>query len=236
MSAWLAIAAQAVFVAGWIVAGALEPRYSHLRMYVSELGRRGAAHPWIFNLSVVAWGLGFIALGSALVPALEGRPWHRVAPSLFVLAGLLAIAVGPLQLDCASTVNKLCYAREKAGSLSWHEYGHAYVSFALETVLLLTPFALARSLWPGRLARLTLLGGATVAVILFALLSVGLAAGAHTHHGALTGLWQRIALLVVHVWVASCATALIIEASPGWPPAGNSAHAIPPEGVLAPRA
>jgi hypothetical protein len=234
--AWLAIAAQALFVAGWIVAGALEPGYSALRMYVSELGRHGAAHPWIFDVAVAAWGLGFIALGIALLPALERRPWRRVAPSLFVLAGVLAIALGPLRLDCASTVNHLCYAREKAGSLSWREYGHIDVSFALEAVLLLTPFALARSLWPGRLARLTLLGGALVALVLFVLFSVGLSAGAHTHRGDLTGLWQRIALLVVHVWVALCAVALIVEASPGWPPLGASSRAAALDGVLEPRA
>ncbi len=223
--AWLAIAAQAVFVAAWIVAGALEPRYSQLRMYVSELGRRGAAHPWIFDVAVAVWGVGFLAIGIAMLPALDGRPWRRVAPGLFVFAGVLAIALGPLRLDCASTINHVCFAREKAGSLSWREYGHAWVSFVLEGVLLLTPFALARSLWPGRLARLTLLGGATIAVILLVLFSVGLSAGAHTHHGAFTGLWQRTALLVVHIWVTLCAAALIIEASPGWPPAGASDHA-----------
>jgi hypothetical protein len=43
--ACLAIAAQVVFVVGWIIAGALEPGYSPVRSYVSELGRRGAAHP-----------------------------------------------------------------------------------------------------------------------------------------------------------------------------------------------
>lgn len=31
--AWLAIAAQVVFVAGWIIAGGLEPHYSPLRSY-----------------------------------------------------------------------------------------------------------------------------------------------------------------------------------------------------------
>jgi len=210
--AWAAIAAQALFVVGWIVAGALEPGYSQLRQYASELGRHGAAHAWIFDVAVVAWGLGFVALGTALLPALAGRPWRTVAPALFMLAGVLAVALAPLRLDCASTVSHLCDLQEKAGTLSWHEYGHAWVSFALEGALLLTPFALARTLWPGRLARLILFGGAAVAVVLLVLASVGLSAGAHTHHGALTGLWQRAALLVVHVWVVLCAGALLTYA------------------------
>lgn len=211
--AWFAIAAQALFVAGWIIAGALEPGYSPVRMYVSELGRRGAAHPWIFDLSTVVWGLGFIALGIAMLPALEERPWRRVAPGLFVLAGILAIALAPLRLDCAASVNHLCSVQQKAGLLSWREYGHVWTAFGLEVTLLLTPFALAHALWPGRLARLTLLGASVVAMLLVLFLFVGISVGAHTHHGGPDGLWQRFWLAVVHVWVLLCATALILEAT-----------------------
>jgi hypothetical protein len=73
--AWAAILAQVVFVGGWVLAGALEPGYSHVREYISELGRHGAAHPWIFTVFVGIWGLGFIALAVALVPSLRTRPW-----------------------------------------------------------------------------------------------------------------------------------------------------------------
>lgn len=213
--AWYAIAAQALFVAGWIIAGALEPGYSAMRMYVSDLGRRGAAHPWIFDVSVVVWGLGFIALGIAMLPALEGRPWRRVAPSLFVLAGVFAIALAPLRLDCADSVSHLCRMREAAGALSWRHYGHLWSSFALQIALLLTPLALARALWPARLARLVLGGGAVVATLWFvSFLSTG-------DSGVDVGLWQRIWLLPVHGWVLLCAAALILEASPGWPPRGE---------------
>jgi len=55
--------------------GALEERYSQVRSFVSELGRRGAAHPWIFDVSVTIWGLGFIALGVAALTALSQRRW-----------------------------------------------------------------------------------------------------------------------------------------------------------------
>jgi hypothetical membrane protein len=46
--AWAAILAQVVFLGGWVLAGALEPHYSADRQYISELGRNGAANPWIF--------------------------------------------------------------------------------------------------------------------------------------------------------------------------------------------
>jgi Protein of unknown function (DUF998) len=231
--ACVAIAAQVVFVAGWIVAGALEPGYSSVRSYVSELGRRGAAHPWIFDVSVVVWGAGFIALGVALLPALRTRRWAWVAPALFVLAGVCAILDAPLRLDCASTINRLCRARETAGMLSWREYGHVWASFGMELSLLLTPFALARSLWPGRLSKLVLLGAVVVTIVLVLLAGVAGWIGAHSPYSWDAGLWQRIWLLVVHGWVFICAAALILEATPGWPSVQSSARPPEPDGVLA---
>src|SRR5580693_6973429 len=35
--AWTAILAQVVFLGGWILAGALEPHYTAIRQYISEL-------------------------------------------------------------------------------------------------------------------------------------------------------------------------------------------------------
>lgn len=201
----LAAAAQALFVAGWIVAGALEPGYSPVRMYVSELGRHGAAHAWIFDLSIVIWGAGFLALGTAMTPGLRTRPWRRVAPLLFVLAGLLTIAEAPLRLDCAASVDRVCAAHQAAGALSWRHYGHQAVSFAIAVAVLATPFALARAEWPSRLGRLTLRAGVAAAV-LWALAWIPHSAGGDV------GLGQRIELLVVHAWVLACAGALIVEA------------------------
>jgi hypothetical protein len=217
--ACFAIAAQALFVAGWIVAGALESGYSPGRMYVSELGRRGAAHPWIFDVSVVVWGAGFVALGIAMWPGLRTRPWAWAAPALFALAGVPAMLDAPLRLDCAASVDHLCRAREAGGALSWRHYGHQWASFGIVVALLLTPFALARAEWPSRLARLTLSGGVAAA----ALWALSLAA--HSDRGGSVGLWQRIGLLVIHGWVLACATALILEASPGWPPVGERPRA-----------
>jgi hypothetical protein len=234
--ACFAIAAQVVFVAAWIIAGALEPGYSPVRSYVSELGRRGAAHPWIFDVSVVVWGAGFIALGVALAPTLRTRRWAWVAPALFVLAGVCAMLDAPLRLDCATTISHLCRAREKAGLLSWREYGHIWASFGIELSLLLTPFALARSLWPSRLARLLVLGGAVVVIALALLAGLGGWIGAHSPYSWHAGLWQRFLLMVVHGWVLLCATALIFEASHGWPPARRQQPAPVLDDALASRA
>src|SRR5215212_3846963 len=62
---WLSFAGQAAFIASWIVAGALEPRYSHLEEGVSALAARNAAHPWIVTAGLIALGIaiGAIAAG-----------------------------------------------------------------------------------------------------------------------------------------------------------------------------
>jgi hypothetical protein len=158
------------------------------------------------------WGLGFIGLGIALLPVLRTRPWRLVAPSLFALAGVCAVLDAPFRLDCASTISHLCRARGAAGMLSWREYGHVWASFVIEASLFFTPLALARSLWPGRLARFVL-GGAVLVAVLLALSAVlGGAVGAHIRQGGHAGLWQRLWLLLTHVWVFMCAAALIFEA------------------------
>ncbi|HEX5851996.1 MAG TPA: DUF998 domain-containing protein [Solirubrobacteraceae bacterium] len=207
--AWFAICAQVLFIAGWIVGWLLEPGYSPVRMYISELGRRGAAHPWIFDASIVVWGIGFIALAMALLPALRTRPWARVAPSLFALAGIFAMLDAPLSLDCADSVSRACKARQAAGALSWHHYGHLWASLGIQIALVLTPFALARATWPSRLARLMLIGGVLVALLL------GVAFLADFDQNGSAGLGQRVQVLVVHGWVLLCAAALIVESRPG---------------------
>ncbi|HEV3093852.1 MAG TPA: DUF998 domain-containing protein [Solirubrobacteraceae bacterium] len=205
--AWAAILAQAVFVGGWIVAGALEPRYSAVRQYISELGRRGAANPWIFTGFVGIWGLGLIALAVAIVPALRTRPWPLAMPLFFVLAGVCAILVGGLQMDCSPTVSAICKSREAADALSWHHYAHEWVSLGISVSLLLTGFVFARSAWPSRLARLVLSGALvllTAWIVTFML---------HDSFTGYQGLAERLWALVAQLWALLCATVLILEAT-----------------------
>jgi hypothetical membrane protein len=196
-----------VFVGGWALGGALEPHYSAVRQYISELGRHGAAHPWIFTTFVGLWGLGFIALAVALVPSLRTRPWPLAMPSMFVLAGVCAILVGPLHMDCSPTVSAVCKSREAAGALSWHHYAHGWLSLGINVSLLLTALVFARSAWPSRLARIVL-GGALVVlaawIITFFL---------HDSFAGYQGLEERLWALVAHLWVLLCATVLILEAT-----------------------
>ena len=205
--AWAAILAQVVFVGGWVLAGALEPRYSPVRQYISELGRDGAANPWIFTAFVGIWGLGFIALAVALAPALRTRPWPLAMPLMFVLAGVCAILVGPLRMDCSVTTSAVCKSREAAGALSWHYYAHVWLSLGINVTLLLTGFAFARSAWPSRLGRLVLSG----ALVLLAAWLVTFFL--HDSFVGYQGLEERLWALVAQFWALVCATVLILEAT-----------------------
>lgn len=205
--AWAAILAQVVFVGGWVLAGTLERHYSPVRQYISELGRHGAAHPWIFTIFVGVWGLGFIALAVALLPSLCTRPWPLAMPLMFVLAGVCAILVGPLHMDCSPTVSAVCKSREAAGALSWHHYTHEWVSLGIKVSLLLTGFAFARSAWSSRLARLVLSGALVLLVagiVTFVL---------HDSFVGYQGLEERLWALVAQLWALLCATVLILEAT-----------------------
>jgi hypothetical protein len=208
--AWAAIVAQAVFLGGWILAGALEPHYSPVRQYLHELGRRGAAHPWIFTIFMGVWGFGFIALAVAIVPALRTRPWPLAMPLLFVLAGVCAILLGPLHtlhMDCSPTVSSVCKSRGAAGALSWRYYADVWLSLGINISLLLTGFAFARSAWPSRLARLVFSG--TVVLLLAGIVTFVL----HDSFVGYQGLEERLWALVAQLWALVCATALILEAT-----------------------
>lgn len=199
--------AQVAFLGGWVLAGALEPHYSATRQYISELGREGAAHPWIFLVFLGLWGLGFIALSLAVVPSLRSRPWPLGMPLMFALAGLCAILVASLQMDCSPTLSAVCKSRQEAGALSWHHYAHEWLSLGIEASLLLSAFAFARSAWPSPLARIVL-GGATVVLAAW-LVTFFL----HESFGGYQGLEERLWSFVGQLWAVVCATVLILEAT-----------------------
>jgi Protein of unknown function (DUF998) len=205
--AWAAILAQVVFVGGWFAGGALEPHFSQVRQYISELGRIGAANPWIFATFMAVWGVGWIALAVAVVPSLRTRPWPLAMPLFFVLAGLCAILVGPLRMDCSSILSTACDSRYDAGAASWHFYAHSWLSVGIKASLLLTGFAFARSAWPSRLGRVTLSGA--LVLLIAGIVTFFL----HDSFAGYKGLEERLWAFVAVAWALVCATVLILEAT-----------------------
>lgn len=200
--AWAALAGQLLFIAAWVVAGALEPGYSHVEQAVSELGAGDAAHPWLMNLGLVVLGLSIAGLGPALLTVLPRRRAAGVAAGLFALAGVAVILSGFLHLDCGMT-QQACVDRWDAGELSWHHATHLWLGLVFNLAFVATPFALARALWP-RPSGLLALGCGTTGVVILALFFV-----LEQPDAAAVGLFQRIGFGVVHLWVLIVAVGVL---------------------------
>jgi hypothetical protein len=199
--AWLAIAGQFAFIGSWIVAGALEPGYSHLREGVSALAAKDAANPWIVTTGIVVLGVAIAALGPAAAAVLPRRTASRVAAIAFVLSGLVILLVAVFPTDC-SLSEHACKARFDAGRLSTSTDVHLWLGLVYDVVFLVTPFAIARALWPLPVAGLSLAAGLTG-------IAVGLALFPGENVDALGGLFQRFGLLLTHLWVLFVAAAVL---------------------------
>jgi hypothetical membrane protein len=207
--AWLAIAVQPLFVALWIVGGALQPHYSHLERDVSDLGSAFAHDPWIVNAGILLLGLSVIALAPGLRRVL---PRSRAAAALFALAGLGFAAMAFLPIDCSFAL-EACRDRFRAGDVSWQTQGHVWIGLAAMIVMLATPFALARALWrrpagimaPAPIASAALaagLAGLLIAILAFALQDAG---------G--DGVNERLQLLALHAWIVLVAVGILHSTS-----------------------
>ena len=200
--AWFALVGQVVFVASWIVAGALEPGYSHAESGMGALGARGAEHPWIMLGGFAVLGLSIAALGPAVLAVLERRRATWVAAALFVVAGAAMAAEALLPLDC-DFATAACQSRFEAGELSWQTSANLWAGLAFELAFVGTAFALWRALGPGPLAGGALVSGLAGVAI------VAVAWGLHEGLGAGEGAVQRIGMLAVHNWVAIVAIGLL---------------------------
>jgi hypothetical protein len=202
--AWFAMAGQVAFVLSWIVAGALEPGYSHLEYGVSALGSESARHPWIVNAGTVLMGLSIAALGPGVLSTLPRRRARVVAALLFALAGLAFALGGLFQLDCPLLPDSACAQRSSAGLLSTEHYLHLWLGLAFDVLFLATPFTVARALW-GRPSGAAALAAGVFGLAVFAAIFAG-----HTEDSVL-GLMQRLGFLAVHAWAFLVAAGILHE-------------------------
>jgi Protein of unknown function (DUF998) len=198
--AGVALVGQAVFVATWVVAGALEPGYSHVEQGVSELAMRGAENPWLLGAGLVVLGASFAALAAALRAVLPGGRASTVAVVLFAAAGAAIAAGAFLQLDCPMS-QEACRDRWQAGELSAEHDAHLWAGLAFEVLLAATPFALARALWP-RPAGIAALAAGLIGLALTGAVWLGYEADAD-------GLVQRLGFGVMHVWLVAVAAGVL---------------------------
>lgn len=200
--AWFAIAAQAVFIAAWAVAGALEPGYSPVDRYISELGAQDAAHPWLLNAAFFVLGASMLALVPGLLHALPRRRARTVALVAFTLAGLFMAGNGVFRLDCGFSLDA-CQDRWEAGQLSWQHDAHLWTGLLFQAAFIVTPFALARTLAPHYVGRLAL-GAGLIGIAI----GVGAFARGEASDGAV-GLFQRLELMPSHTWIVLVAAGIL---------------------------
>jgi hypothetical membrane protein len=139
--AWGAIVAQVVFIASWLVGGAIEGHgYSVATDDISDLGALTAHHP---TLVLVAFGIsGALTIAFAL---------GVIRPVLGVGGWLLALSLPALdnlsdaffRLDCRAA-DAGCSASNAAAS--WHGKVHIAVFLVAAVATIATPFVLARSM------------------------------------------------------------------------------------------
>ncbi|MDX6638606.1 MAG: hypothetical protein QOJ01_2117, partial [Solirubrobacterales bacterium] len=192
-----------MFIASWLLAETLQPGYSGTASGVSALGADGARDAWIAMTGFVVFGLGVAALAPGLRFVLPRRRAAAVAAAFFVLAGLSIVVVGLARADC-NLSNAACQARFDAGQLSWQTDVHVWAGLVMRVALILTPFALARALWPSPAGALAILSGAVGAAI-------GAAALILYSSGGADGLVERFELVVVNLWALIVAVGILYE-------------------------
>ena len=204
--AWLVVLGQALFIASWIVAGALDPGYSALQQSVSELGGTFAEHAWIAKAGFVVFGISIAALAPALLHVLPSGRARVVAAVLFGLCGLAMASIAFLPIDCSFGTNDRCDELLSSGALSWQTEAHVWISLGLRLALVATPFALAAALRPRPISGAAI--GAGIFGLAFGLATFGWSGAGDDPYGLI----DRIELLVLQTWLVIVALAVIHSA------------------------
>lgn len=195
----VAVGGQLVFVASWLVAQALEPRYDPQAETVSGLAASNAENPWIVTVGLLAWALGTAATGETLRRALPRRRlWWLAAAALWVAAAGM-VAVAALPLDCSVAAGGECLRRAEAEELSWRHGGHGAAAWLSVVAVGFSPFALWLGLRPGRAARIALACG-IAGLVVFQFLGEAVALDPGDRGGG-----QRVLLLLIVVWLCALA-------------------------------
>jgi uncharacterized protein DUF998 len=207
-------AGQYLFPLFWLMGGLLQDGYSFRDQPISELGARSADHPWIVQTGITLWGLSVLAVAAALWFAVEDFPrrrWARAGAIAIGLAGVCIFLDGfAAPLDCMPNVDRLCEAREDAGSLSVRHYAHLWLGLAAQPFLVLGAIAIAvgfrRHPRLGFITPLTILGLLVGVAFLFIFPMTGDPGSANV------GLNQRLQIATFEYPIAFLAAVLFVSA------------------------
>lgn len=171
------------------LAGVLTPGYSHATQAVSELGAVGAPVPWLINgFGIIPFALSILALGAFVVQDFRPGPVAWLSGGMLVVSGLGFAVAGLMRCDVGCGPSEL-------QSAVLHGFG-ASVGFQFAPLAALVLGSRFFRRFPRR------------AVYAFSLLmavamvaSIALFLGVLDPSRALSGVWQRLLILSISVWV-----------------------------------
>jgi len=183
---------------------AQRPDYSHRMQYLSELGERGGLNAAVANhLGILPTGLLLMVFGIGLVRRFRGVRAMQIVGALVALHGVCRAMASVFVCDTG--------CRPAVPSVSqWLHNGSAILGFVALTVAAFTGAAWLlrqRRGWPIVTASYAL---AIVAVVSQSLLMM--------QHGGPIGLYQRLALGALQLWVALLALHLLRRERPALRP------------------
>ncbi|MGK5631821.1 DUF998 domain-containing protein [Streptomyces sp. URMC 123] len=216
----------AVAYTAWVLEAVLTTGLDPVRSYVSELAATDQPYGALFRTTDLIAGLLVLAGAALGLWRAERRLWETLGWAGLALFGAATAADSRLSMSCAPTHDAGCAAREAAGDVPFGHSAHAVTSsLAMAGALVgLIALTLAARRYGGRrpVARL---GPALVAVELIATVwtLVSVAAFEAREGTWALGLGQRLQVLLVAVWIALFAVALLrapqVPAVPGGDPA-----------------
>jgi hypothetical membrane protein len=183
-----------VLITVWL--GALNPGYSHVRQFISELGEAGRPFAWMFTVWSVAYGVLFAAFSFGLARSLGRHAGARPAA-----AALYAFAVGNV-VGGVFACDSGCAGKTVSAQL------HIMAGTMNLVAISLAPFFVGRAMkkneaWRGYAAITVVVGCAIVALGVW----LGLC-----YFVGLTPSWvgavQRALMLVLYAWIAALAARL----------------------------
>jgi len=168
-----------MFVASWVLLGAVKARYSPLHDPISDLAAVHASTRVSMTAAFVVFALGMVFYARALRSALEGPAWLAA-----LTTGLATLGVAAFPLDHSSAID----------SVHGVFAGLGYVTLAATALLSARPLLRrTRGAW----AVLAAITGSASAIAL-----------ALTLGGSFHGLWQRSGLTAGDIWVVASAIAI----------------------------
>lgn len=184
------IAGPILFALVVAIAAAMRPDYSHIHQFISELGAIGSPHAAIMNyVGFVPAGLLVASSGLALSRVLPREPLIFVCSGLVMLFGLGVATSGVVSCDPGCP--------QDGGSLQNAIHNRiapaAFLCLIVAAGILAARFRTLQS-W-GSLAKYS-----AASALLGLLLLVALASTLETRN--MTGMWQRLLLLVLFSWCA----------------------------------